>query len=58
MSTTLGESTQSEASASCVSEIRGHEQAQSPDKTCALMDTICMSEASFPFTAKNRVSFG
>ena len=47
VSTTLGESTQSEASASCVSEIRGHEQAQSPDKTCAWIPSACQKPAFF-----------
>lgn len=46
-STTLGESTQSEASASCVSEIRGHEQAQPPDKTCAWIPSACQKPAFF-----------
>ena len=47
MSTTLGESTQSEASASCVSEIRGHEQAQPPDKTCAWIPSTYQKPAFF-----------
>ena len=47
VSTTLGESTQSEASASCVSEIRGHEQAQPPDKTCAWIPSACQKPAFF-----------
>ena len=41
VSITLGESPQSEASASCVSEIRGHEQAQPPDKTCTWLPSEC-----------------
>lgn len=47
VSTTVGESTQSEASASCVSEIRGHEQAQPPDKTCAWIPSACQKPAFF-----------
>ena len=47
VSITLGESTQSEASASCVSEIRGHEQAQPPDKTCAWIPSACQKPAFF-----------
>ena len=47
VSTTLGESTQSEASASCVSEIRGHELAQPPDKTCAWIPSACQKPAFF-----------
>lgn len=47
MSTTLGESTQCEARASCLSDIRGHEHAQPPDKTCAWIPSECQTPTCF-----------
>ena len=47
MSTTLGESAQCETSASCLSDIRGHEHAQPPDKTCAWIPSECQTPTFF-----------